>query len=93
MNSMDAIHRAPQWRSVEPSAFSESHDADVDAAVHAADKRLLKNTRKSRDDGEPILHGLSLRPRASDAHVTPAMEAGIADHVWSIEEIVNLLGG
>jgi hypothetical protein len=24
--------------------------------------------------------------------VTPAMEAGIADHVWSIEEIVSLLG-
>jgi hypothetical protein len=23
--------------------------------------------------------------------VTPAMEAGVADHVWSIEEIVNLL--
>jgi hypothetical protein len=25
--------------------------------------------------------------------VTPAMEAGIADHVWSIEEIVGLLAG
>jgi len=25
--------------------------------------------------------------------VTPAMEAGIADHVWSIEEIVGLLNG
>ncbi len=25
--------------------------------------------------------------------VTPAMEAGIASHVWSIEEIVGLLGG
>ena len=25
------------------------------------------------------------------ALVTPAMEAGIADHVWSIEEIVALL--
>ncbi len=25
--------------------------------------------------------------------VTPAMEAGIADHVWSIEEIVRLLEG
>jgi hypothetical protein len=25
--------------------------------------------------------------------VTPAMEAGIADHVWSIEEIVGLLEG
>ena len=24
--------------------------------------------------------------------VTPAMEAGIADHVWSIEEILKLLG-
>ena len=23
--------------------------------------------------------------------VTPAMEAGIADHVWTIEEIVGLL--
>jgi len=23
--------------------------------------------------------------------VTPAMEAGIANHVWSIEEIVDLL--
>jgi hypothetical protein len=25
--------------------------------------------------------------------VTPAMEAGIADHVWSIEEIIKLLKG
>ena len=25
--------------------------------------------------------------------VTPAMEAGVADHVWSIEKIVGLLGG
>jgi hypothetical protein len=24
--------------------------------------------------------------------VTPAMEAGIADHVWTVEEIVGLLG-
>jgi hypothetical protein len=24
--------------------------------------------------------------------VTPAMEAGVSDHVWSIEEIVGLLG-
>lgn len=23
--------------------------------------------------------------------VTPAMEAGITDHVWTLEEIVNLL--
>ena len=24
-------------------------------------------------------------------HVTPAMEAGLTDHVWSVEEIVGLL--
>ncbi len=24
--------------------------------------------------------------------VTPAMEAGIGDHVWSVEELVKLLG-
>jgi len=24
--------------------------------------------------------------------VTPAMEAGVANHVWSVEEIVALLG-
>jgi hypothetical protein len=24
--------------------------------------------------------------------VTPAMEAGIADHVWTLEELVGLLG-
>ena len=25
--------------------------------------------------------------------VTPAMEAGLADHVWSLEELVGLLEG
>jgi hypothetical protein len=23
--------------------------------------------------------------------VTPAMEAGVTDHVWSVEELINLL--
>lgn len=29
----------------------------------------------------------------SSLRVTPAMEAGISDHVWSIEEIIGLLDG
>jgi hypothetical protein len=27
----------------------------------------------------------------SSLRVTPAMEAGVSDHVWSIEEIIGLL--
>jgi hypothetical protein len=33
--------------------------------------------------GNPIIH--------QTLRVTPAMEAGIANHVWTLEEIVNLL--
>ncbi|MGE3154900.1 MAG: IS1 family transposase, partial [Nitrospiraceae bacterium] len=28
----------------------------------------------------------------STLRVTPAMQAGVADHVWSLDEIVGLLG-
>jgi hypothetical protein len=51
-------------------------------------KKMLRVTLYSAfepSDGLPELSGQTLR-------VTPAMEAGIADHVWSIEEIVGLLG-
>jgi len=27
----------------------------------------------------------------SSLRVTPAMEAGVADHVWSLEEVIGLL--
>jgi hypothetical protein len=44
------------------------------------------------------LYGLSLRHDAARRtfqqlalRVTPAMEAGITDHVWKVEEIVALL--
>jgi hypothetical protein len=66
-------------------------DADVDAAVHAPDERLLEKTGEPRGDRGPILPVLQLRSRHQTLRVTPAMEAGIADRVWSIEEIVGLL--
>jgi len=43
-------------------------------------------------DGEPILHVLHFGRVHQTLRVTPAMEAGIADHVWAIEETVTLLG-
>lgn len=36
-------------------------------------------------------NGIMLPENNSPAPVTPAMEAGIADHVWILEEIVGLL--
>jgi len=33
---------------------------------------------------------LGLRTESKDLGVTPAMEAGISDHVWNAEEIARL---
>jgi len=33
----------------------------------------------------------SKQPRKQSLRVTPAMEAGIADHVWDLEEVIALL--
>ena len=34
---------------------------------------------------------ITILPDSPKLRVTPAMEAGISDHVWSLEEIVNLI--
>jgi hypothetical protein len=39
--------------------------------------------------GPPPVHNAALRPFYPH---TPAMAAGVSDHVWKIEEIVALLG-
>lgn len=38
-----------------------------------------------------MVHVLQFLPRAFIFTVTPAMEAGISDHVWSIEEMCSLV--
>ncbi len=35
----------------------------------------------------------TLTKAAGGIHTTPAMAAGVADHVWKLEEVVGLLGG
>ena len=46
-------------------------------------REILRNTRTPSSGQVCRFRGL---------RVTPAMEAGVANHVWSIEEIVGLLG-
>ncbi|HEV2989434.1 MAG TPA: hypothetical protein VG759_13405 [Candidatus Angelobacter sp.] len=40
--------------------------------------------------GAPF-HALRLLPDSQTLRVTPAMEAGLADHVWTIEELCSLM--
>ena len=56
-------------------------------------KKLAAKSKPRPKDFSQI--ALRVVERVSRIHqslrVTPAMEAGITDHVWDIEEIVNLL--
>jgi hypothetical protein len=54
--------------------------------TNAFSKRL--DNHKSGDRAP--LHGLQLRPGPQDAPGDTAMEAGVAAHVWSLEEISQL---
>jgi len=69
----------------------ESNHAHVYAAIHSTDQWILK------EGGQPVIYSVALHymwynfARSQTLRVTPAMEAGIADHVWTIEEIVDLL--
>jgi hypothetical protein len=66
-------------------------DADGDAAVYPADKRLLKKPEILEHNVALYFVHYNLCRAHQTLRVTPAMEAGISDHVWSLEEIVGLL--
>ena len=59
--------------------------------MYQAGQCLLEEIGESRSDGEPILQYYNFGRVLQTLQVTPAMEAGLADHVWAIEEIVGLL--
>jgi hypothetical protein len=74
------------------STTIKPHDADVHAPFHAAHQCLVKKL----DNHAATLAVYFMYYNFARVHqtlrVTPAMEAGVATHVWSVEEIVALLG-
>ena len=70
----------------------ESLDANGDAPFHPTDKRIHK---KLENHGHMVAL-YSLHYNFCRVHktlgVTPAMEAGLTDHAWAIEELLSLLG-
>jgi hypothetical protein len=53
---------------------------------------IEKAWKTMRSAVTPMLHVYNFARVHQTLRVTPAMEAAIADHVWSIEEIVGLMG-
>jgi len=70
---------------------ARTHGAHVHPALHSPRQRVLKEAGEPRGCDCAALHALQLLPRSQDAAPDPAMEAGIAGHVWTIEELVDIL--
>jgi hypothetical protein len=72
---------------------AEPHDADVDARF----TRLTNAFSKKVENHAAAIALYFMYYNFGRIHqtlrVTPAMEAGVANHVWSVEEIVGLLEG
>jgi len=69
----------------------ESYDENVDAPIYAPDQWILEKGR----DHEHALALYFMYYNFCRIHqtlrVTPAMEAGVSDHVWSLDEVIALL--
>jgi hypothetical protein len=69
---------------------AKSDHADADAEVHTIDQRLQQEARESRSCRRAVLYALELLPDSQDAQ-GHAMEAGLTDHVWDMEELIGLM--
>ena len=82
----------------DPAHISTSICERLNRTLRMGNKRLVRKTDAHSKKVENHHHALSLQfmyYNFARVHktlrVTPAMEAGLADHVWSMEEIVGLI--
>jgi len=59
--------------------------------IHAFDECIFKEGGKSRSGRALHFTHYNFCRVHQTLRVTPAMEAGISDHLWSVEEVINLL--
>ena len=86
-----ALDRDQDIRGEPGRSAAELDHADEHSPVHPADQCLLKKV-------ENHVHAVSLHMMFYNfcrihktLRITPAMAAGVSDHVWSVEEIVALV--
>jgi hypothetical protein len=69
----------------------KSKRADLSAAFHALGARLLKEPAARTSSGH-IIRGVVYFCRIHKTlRVTPAMESGLTDHVWTVKELFRRL--
>lgn len=78
--------------------ISTSHIERQNLTIRMSNRRFTRLTNAFSKKLENHKHALTIHFMAynfcrihSTLRVTPAMEAGLTDHVWSLEEIVNLI--
>lgn len=64
---------------------------NVDAALYATHKRILKEDRKSQARECPTLHVLRFLPDSQDAAMHASNGSRVTKKLWSIDDIVALL--
>lgn len=70
------------------SGFGHPH---VRTAIRLPNQRLFQKVEKHEADVALHFMFYNFARVHQTLRVTPAMEAGIADHVWSFAEIVNII--
>ena len=67
----------------------EPHNANANAPTHPPDQRILEEVGKTLRYALPLLRVVQLLSRPPNPESNPAMEAGIASHVWEIKELLH----
>jgi len=82
-----------------PAYISTSHVERQNLTMRMQMRRFTRLTNAFSKKVENHAHAIALHYMHynfcrihQSLRVTPAMEAGVADHVWTVEEIVELLG-
>jgi IS1 family transposase len=83
----------------DPKKVSTSHAERQNLTMRMTMRRFTRLTNGFSKKVENLAHAVSLHFMYYNfcrihqtLRVTPAMEGGIADHVWSLEEIIGLIG-
>jgi len=80
----------PRFQRRTRRARRDENGSDALAPIHASDERVFKKLENLKAAVSVFMAWYNFCHVRQTLRVTPAMKAGIADHVWSIEEIVRL---